>query len=129
MLKRASYDFLYICSRPQALVEGSLHYFRTHFPEEYVPQPLHRELLEGQLLSRQVIRKAELLGNRLAVVRSGNDILVCSPTGQTGQLIKLSVLRMAGERFEVFLILLNELCQCACRCQHVPACISFLPWT
>jgi hypothetical protein len=103
-------------------VEDSLQYFRAHCSEEFIPQEVQRDLLEGQLLSEHLVRKAELLGNRLAVTRLGDELLVCSPTGQTGECSKLAVLTAQdGTNPEV------QAAFCAPYCTFVAGCYMIQP--
>ncbi len=89
--------------RPSNIVEGSLQYYKAQHPQEFVPQNLLRELLEDSNHSDELASQAGLLGNRVAAIWAGiNDLIICSPTGSIGEILKLSTISQSDEeRFQV----------------------------
>lgn len=81
----------------------SLQYFRAHYPNDLVPLPLQRQLLEEALHYEDLASNASLLGNRVAAIRLDSaELLICSPIGAISETLNLSTLRGSHkEHFQV----------------------------
>lgn len=91
--------------RSEDIADQSLRYYRAQYPEEFVPLPLLRELLEEAAHLDDLASNASLLGNRVTATWLGSEeLLICSPAEDIGQTLRLSVLHGSHvDRFQVTL--------------------------
>ncbi len=96
--------------RSEDIADQSLRYYRAQYPEEFVPLPLLRELLEEAAHLDDLASNASLLGNRVAATWLGSEeLLICSTAGDIGQTLRLSVLH--GSHVDQFQVTLDNVAE------------------